>query len=169
MSPNRHIIRKPLPPSEDLRPVPSRQSEQRRLAHREERLHRFEQAKALRRQGLKIGEVASRLGVSRRTVERFLARGSFTDKQSRLRWLWRRSLVADGLMCGTVRRGFCLNVWCEFVAQADYGYLFTATTPCGCRSTGRELGDKIRKGYRRENIQRYHHLVIDTCCFLGGL
>ncbi len=72
----------PLPP-EDLRPVPSKQAEQRRLVHREERRERYEQVKALRAQGLKIGVIASRLGVSRRTVERWLAAPSFPERKRR--------------------------------------------------------------------------------------
>lgn len=74
----------PQPPTPgQIRPAPSKKAEQVRLAHRQARRERYEQAMALRAQGFKIADIASRLGVHRRTVERFLAAPSFPEKKRR--------------------------------------------------------------------------------------
>ncbi|GHO80121.1 hypothetical protein KSD_78920 [Ktedonobacter sp. SOSP1-85] len=72
-----------LPLPQDIRPVPTKQAEKVRLAHREERRQRYEQAVALKTQRLTIGEIASRVRVSRSTTERFLAAASFPEKKRR--------------------------------------------------------------------------------------
>lgn len=72
-----------LPPPQDIRPVPTKRTEEVRLAHREERRQRYEQIVALKVQGLTIAEIASRVPISRRTVERFLAAESFPEKMRR--------------------------------------------------------------------------------------
>jgi|SRR5450755_1437732 transposase len=72
-----------LPAPQDIRPVPTRRAEEVRLAHREERRQRYEQIVTLREQGLTIKEIASRLPISRSTVERFLAASSFPEKMRR--------------------------------------------------------------------------------------
>lgn len=72
-----------LPGPQDLRPVPTRRAEEIRLAHREARRQRYEQIVALKAQGLTIREMASRLPISRSTVERFLAAESFPEKKRR--------------------------------------------------------------------------------------
>ncbi len=72
----------PQPPAlSEIRPTPSRKAEEVRLARRQERQERYEQAIALREQGFKIADIASRLGVHRRTIERFLAAPGFPEKQ----------------------------------------------------------------------------------------
>jgi|SRR5581483_11601903 len=60
-------------------------SEQKRSVwrEREERRQRYEQIVALREQGLTLKEIASRLPISRSTVERFLAASSFPEKKRR--------------------------------------------------------------------------------------
>jgi transposase len=74
----------PQPPAPgEIRPAPSKKEEEVRLAHRQARRERYEQAIALREQGFKIADIASRIGVHRRTVERFLAAPSFPEKKRR--------------------------------------------------------------------------------------
>src|SRR6266852_4282674 len=74
----------PQPPAPgEIRPAPSKKEEEGRLAHRQARRERYEQAIALREQGFKIADIASRIGVHRRTVERFLAAPSFPEKKRR--------------------------------------------------------------------------------------
>lgn len=72
-----------LPLAHDIRPVPTKQAEKIRLAHREERRQRYEHIVALTQQGLTIGEIAAGLLISRRTVERFLATEAFPEKKRR--------------------------------------------------------------------------------------
>nr|WP_052569002.1 transposase [Ktedonobacter racemifer] len=74
----------PQPPVlSEIRPAPSKKAEGIRLAQRQERQERYEQAIALRKQGFKIAEIASRIGVHRRTIERFLAAPCFPEKKRR--------------------------------------------------------------------------------------
>jgi transposase len=131
---------KPLPPTEDLRPVPSKQAEQRRLAHREERLHRYEQVKALREQGLKIGAIAARLGVSRRTVERFLATGSFPERTRRRKEVTKldpyRSHLARRWQQGCQNAS---HLWREITALGYNGSYASVRAYLTCMRTGSSL------------------------------
>jgi len=131
---------KSLPPTEDLRPVPSKQAEQRRLAHREERLHRYEQVKALREQGLKIGAIASRLGVSRSTVERFLATGSFPERKRRRKEVTKldpyRSHLARRWQQGCQNAS---HLWREITALGYNGSYASVQAYLTCLRTGSSL------------------------------
>ncbi|MBO0784336.1 MAG: ISL3 family transposase, partial [Ktedonobacteraceae bacterium] len=66
-----------------IRPAPNKKAEKVRLAQRQERLNRYEQAIALRKQGFKIADIATHTGVHRRTIERFLAAPGFPEKKRR--------------------------------------------------------------------------------------
>jgi transposase len=48
-------------------------------AHQAERYDRYQQAVTLRKQGMKIKEIASRLGIGRRTVQSWLASGAYPE------------------------------------------------------------------------------------------
>ncbi len=51
--------------------------------HRQERLHRYEQVHALRRQGVTLTDIAARVGIHMATVRRFLSIPSFPERQQR--------------------------------------------------------------------------------------
>jgi len=57
--------------------------ERERLRRRGERLARYQQVMALREQGLKLCEIAHRVGISERTVNRFLAARIFPERKRR--------------------------------------------------------------------------------------
>jgi transposase len=67
------------------RPARSRREEQARLARRAQNLDRYEQALELRAQGLTAADIGSRIGLSGRTVQRWLAHGSFPEARRRRR------------------------------------------------------------------------------------
>jgi len=73
----------PPPAPHEMRPAPSKQAEQTRLAHRQERLQRYEQVRALRDQGFTTPAIVARVGLSRSTVNRFLAAPAFPERQRR--------------------------------------------------------------------------------------
>jgi transposase len=62
---------------EEKRPARSRREEQACLARRAQKLDRYEQILELRDQGLTATAIGSRMGISGRTVQRWLAHGSF--------------------------------------------------------------------------------------------
>ncbi len=62
---------------EEKRPARSRREEQARLARRAQKLDRYEQVVELRSQGLTAADIGSRMGISGRTVQRWLGHGSF--------------------------------------------------------------------------------------------
>src|SRR5712692_2014983 len=70
---------------EEKRPARSRREEQARLARRAQKLDRYEQVLELRDQGLTAADIGSRIGVSGRTVQRWLAYGSFPEARRRRR------------------------------------------------------------------------------------
>jgi transposase len=70
---------------EEKRPARSRREDQARLARRAQKLDRYEQVLALRDQGLTAADIGSRIGVSGRTVQRWLAHGSFPEARRRRR------------------------------------------------------------------------------------
>ncbi len=70
---------------EEKRPARSRREEQARLARRAQKLDRYEQVLELRDQGLTAADIGSRIGVSGRTVQRWLAHGSFPEARRRRR------------------------------------------------------------------------------------
>jgi len=62
-------------------PTPS--AERVRLRRRAERLKRYQQVTTLRERGLKLSEIAHQAGISERTVNRFLATGTFPERKRR--------------------------------------------------------------------------------------
>jgi len=70
---------------EEKRPARSRHEEQARLARRAQKLDRYEQVLELRDQGLTAADIGSRIGISGRTVQRWLAHGSFPEARRRRR------------------------------------------------------------------------------------
>src|SRR6266496_3100529 len=72
-------------PEEERHPARSRSEEQARVARRAQKLDRYTQIIELHDQGLKAAEIASRIGISERTVHRWLAHGSFPEARRRRR------------------------------------------------------------------------------------
>ena len=72
-------------PEEEKRPARSRGQEQARLARRAQKLDRYEQVIELHDQGLITADIASRIGISGRTVQRWLRNGSFPEARRRRR------------------------------------------------------------------------------------
>jgi transposase len=70
---------------EEKRPARTRREEEARLARRAQKLDRYEQVLELRDQGLTAADVGSRIGISGRTVQRWLAHGSFPEARRRRR------------------------------------------------------------------------------------
>lgn len=70
---------------EEKRPARSRHEEQARLARRAQKLDRYEQVLELHDQGLTAADIGSRIGISGRTVQRWLAHGSFPEARQRRR------------------------------------------------------------------------------------
>jgi transposase len=70
---------------EENRPVRSRREEEARLARRAQKLDRYQQVLELHDQGLTAAEIGSRIGMSGRTVQRWLAHGSFPEARRRRR------------------------------------------------------------------------------------
>ena len=70
---------------EEKRPARSRGEEQARLARRAQKLDRYEQVLELHDQGLTAAEIGSRIGISGRTVQRWLTHGSFPEARRRRR------------------------------------------------------------------------------------
>ncbi len=68
---------------EAIRPLPPRPIGQAQAQKRKERSERYEQVLALRKQGLSLEAIAPRVGVSRRTVLRFLQAPSFPERKRR--------------------------------------------------------------------------------------
>ena len=74
-----------LVPEEERHPARSRSEEQARIARRAQKLDRYTQIIELHDQGLPAIEIASRMGISGRTVHRWLAHGSFPEARRRRR------------------------------------------------------------------------------------
>jgi transposase len=70
---------------EEKHPARSRGEEQARLARRAQKLDRYQQVLELRDQGLTAADIGSRIGISGRTVQRWLAHGSFPEARRRRR------------------------------------------------------------------------------------
>jgi len=70
---------------EEKHPARSRREEQARLARRAQKLDQYEQVLELRDQELTTTDIGSRIGVSGRTVQRWLAHGSFPEARRRRR------------------------------------------------------------------------------------
>jgi transposase len=69
----------------EKRPARSRSEEQARLARRVQKLDRYEQVIELHKQGLTMADIGSRIGISGRTVQRWLRNGSFPEAKRRHR------------------------------------------------------------------------------------
>jgi len=70
---------------EEKRPARTRREEAARLARRAQKLDRYEQVLELHDQGLTVADIGSRIGISGRTVQRWLAHGSFPEARRRRR------------------------------------------------------------------------------------
>src|SRR5450755_1786468 len=70
---------------EERRPARSRSEEQAHVARRAQKLDRYTQIVELHDQGFPAIEIASRIGISERTVHRWLAHGSFPEARCRRR------------------------------------------------------------------------------------
>jgi transposase len=77
-------------------PMPITYAERTRLRHRAERLQRYQQVMALRERGLKLNEIARKVAISERTVNRFLAAGTYPERK-------RRSSSKPGPLEGHIR------------------------------------------------------------------
>ena len=64
-------------------PVLSSHAERMRLANRAKRLARYEKVMALCQQGLTARQIAQKMSISQRTVQRFIAAGSFPERKRR--------------------------------------------------------------------------------------
>jgi len=72
-------------PEEEKRPARSRSEQQAHLARRAQKLDRYEQVIELHDQGHRVADIASRVGISGRTVQRWLRNGSFPEARRRRR------------------------------------------------------------------------------------
>ncbi len=70
---------------EEKRPARTRREEEARLARRAQKLDRYEQVLELRDQGLTVTDIGTRIGIAGRTVQRWLAHGSFPEARRRRR------------------------------------------------------------------------------------
>jgi transposase len=70
---------------EEKRPTRTRREEEARLARRAQKLDRYEQVLELHDQGLTTANIGSRIGISGRTVRRWLAHDSFPEARRRRR------------------------------------------------------------------------------------
>jgi len=68
---------------ENWKPVPELCDERVRLTRREQRYDRYQQVMALYEQGLGFSEIACRVGLSRRTIERWIKAGDFPEAKRR--------------------------------------------------------------------------------------
>lgn len=70
---------------EEKRPARTRREEEARLARRAQKRDRYEQVLELHDQGLTVADIGSRIGISGRTVQRWLSHGSFPEARQRRR------------------------------------------------------------------------------------
>lgn len=68
---------------ENWKPAPELCDERARLSRREQRYDRYQQVMALYEQGLGFTEITRRVGVSRRTIERWIEAGNFPETKRR--------------------------------------------------------------------------------------
>jgi transposase len=68
---------------ENWKPAPELCDERARLSRREQRYDRYQQVMALYKQGLGFTEITHRVGVSRRTIERWIEAGDFPETKRR--------------------------------------------------------------------------------------
>ena len=68
---------------ENWKPAPALCDERKRLTRRAERHDRYQQVIELHTQGLGVTEIARRVGLSRRTIERWIKEGSFPETKRR--------------------------------------------------------------------------------------
>jgi DNA-binding NarL/FixJ family response regulator len=79
--PKREEPNKPLISMEQWRPPEPRYVEKARLARRAGRYARYQQVVDLGQQGMTAKDIAGRLGLSSRTVQRWLTAGTFASSQ----------------------------------------------------------------------------------------
>ena len=140
---------------EEKRPARTRREQEAHLARRAQKLDRYEQVLELHDQGLTVTDIGSRIGISGRTVQRWLHNGSFPEAQRRRR---RPSLidpyeryVLQWWQAGN-RNG--LQLYRELTAQgyrgsskAMYRYLERLRTP-----QRHSLGSSLPKPQRRKSV-----------------
>jgi len=68
---------------ENWKPEPELCDERARLTRREQRYDRYQQVIALYEQGLSFTEITRRVGLSRRTIERWIKEGDFPEAKRR--------------------------------------------------------------------------------------
>lgn len=68
---------------ENWKPEPERCDERARLTRREQRYDRYQQVMTLYEQGLGFTEITHRVGLSRRTIERWIKEGEFPEAKRR--------------------------------------------------------------------------------------
>lgn len=68
-------------PEEKRRPPRSQSVKLAQEGRRAQKLDRYEQVVGLRQQGVKVAEIASRIGIGERTVHRWLCNGSFPEER----------------------------------------------------------------------------------------
>lgn len=138
-------------PTEPAGPVPlvprvprsSPKQERARQAHRQERLAQYEQLVTLAQRGLKQGEIARQVGVNLRTVQRWLAHGTFPERKPR-----QQASQLDAYQSFIQRRWSqgCHNVariYQELCAQEGYRGSYAALYAYVSRKIG---GYPVRKG-----------------------
>jgi transposase len=81
--PKREEWQKPLISIEQWRPPEPRYVEKARLARRANRYARYQQVVELGQRGMTAKEIAGRLGLSDRTVQKWLAAGTFPEARKR--------------------------------------------------------------------------------------
>ncbi len=111
---------------ENWKPAPELCDERARLSRRAQRYDRYQQVMALREQGLGVTEIARRVGLSRRTLQRWIKEGDFPETKRRRK---RRS-VFDPYAAYVLKRWEqgCengLQLWQEI---KDQGYQGSAQT-----------------------------------------
>jgi transposase len=129
-------------PQEERPTVRSRGDEQARVARRAQKLDRYTQVIELHNQGLTAIDIASRIGISGRTVQRWLRNGSFPEARRRRRrpslidpyeryvFQWWHEGNRNGLQLyrELTSRGY------KGSSKAMYNYLATLRTPRVCSS-----------------------------------
>lgn len=74
---------KELPHPTNWKPLPSNQTERKRLARRQAKLDQYNQVVQLRANGLKQSEIVARMGLSEKTIRKWLRAESFPEAQPR--------------------------------------------------------------------------------------
>lgn len=142
---------KPIISIEEWRPPEPAHVEKVRLARRAGRYARYQQVGELRQQGKKPQDIARQLGLSDRTVHRWLAAGAFPEAKKRRK----RQSSFDAFAPYVLKRwreGECngLTLWREIKAQ---GYTGTARSVYRHLETLKQA--EVRTSLNPERLQKY--------------